>query len=498
MKHVLVLGNQLFAPESSCIEKGDSVFMAEDYGLCTHFRYHKHKLIFFLAAMRHYRDEVREALGANVHYAELDAQSYQQSFEEKLSQYVEEHSVNELHTYQIEDKFFEERIVKWAKRASVRLELYESPMFLISRERFKKYSDSVKKPFMKSFYEQLRREHDVLMSSEGKPLGGKYSFDAENRKKLPKTIVIPEVPLEGASPHIEDVKLLIEELFTEHPGEIDEFWVPVTRKAARLWTQKFIEERFHAFGDYEDAISQKTPFLFHSGVSPLLNIGLITPQELLALITDCDEIPLNSREGLVRQVLGWREFIRGIYQEHSVVQETTNFWQHHRSLGSCWYTATTGMPPLDDAIRKAVRYGYNHHIERLMILSNVMLLCNIDPKEAYRWFMEMYVDSSDWVMGPNVYGMGQFSDGGIFATKPYLCGSNYIRKMSRDYAIGEWCDELDGLYWRFIDENRSFFAKNPRLSAMVGNLDRMDSERRERIFRAGLAFRERVSESPST
>jgi deoxyribodipyrimidine photolyase-related protein len=496
MKHVLVLGNQLFAPESSCIEMGDSVFMAEDYGLCTHFRYHKHKLIFFLAAMRHYRDELRQALGAKVHYAELDAQSYQQSFEEKLSQYVAEHSVDELHTYQIEDKFFEERIMKWAKQACVRLELHESPMFLISRERFKKYADSVKKPFMKSFYEQLRREQNVLMSPEGKPLGGKYSFDAENRKKLPKTIAIPEVSLESASPHIEDVKVLVEKLFAEHPGRVDEFWVPVTRTGARLWTQKFIEERFYAFGDFEDAISQKTPFLFHSGVSPLLNIGLITPQELLELLAPCEEIPLNSREGLVRQVLGWREFIRGIYQEHSVVQETTNFWQHHRTLRSCWYTAKTGMPPLDDAIQKAVRYGYNHHIERLMIISNVMLLCNVDPKEVHRWFMEMYVDSSDWVMGPNVYGMGQFSDGGIFATKPYLCGSNYIRKMSSDYAVGEWCDELDGLYWRFIDENRSFFAKNPRLSAMVGNLDRMDSERKERIFRAGLAFRERVSESP--
>ena len=174
-------------------------------------------------------------------------------------------------------------------------------------------------------------------------------------------------------------------------------------------------------------------------------------------------IPMNSLEGYVRQVIGWREFIRGIYHNFDEVQSKSNFWNHKRKLNENWYTGNTGIPPLDDAIKKANRFGYCHHIERLMIISNIMLLSQIHPQEVFKWFMEMFVDSSDWVMGPNVYGMAQFSDGGIFATKPYICGSNYLLKMS-NYKKGDWCNEVDGLYWGFINNNRDFFAKNPRMS----------------------------------
>lgn len=493
MKHVLILGNQLFPPDVSCVAANDRVFMAEDYGLCTHYRYHKHKLIFFLAAMRHYCDELRHEVGAQVDYVELEAGNRELTFEDKLESFITRHSVQELYLYEIEDKFFESRIQECAEQHSVVLKILPSPMFLVSRLQFEKYNQSVKRPFMKTFYESLRKEHKILMDADGKPLGGKYSFDAENRKKLPKELSIPELRFPEKTSHVKHVSLLVDELFRDHPGESESFWIPVTRDDVNTWITHFVEERFHAFGDYEDAISKQSPFLFHSVISPLLNIGLITPKELLERIVSSEQIPLNSLEGFVRQVLGWREFIRGIYQQYSDVQEQRNFWGHSRKLSACWYSASTGMPPLDDALNKVLRYGYNHHIERLMILSNTMLLCNIDPTEVHRWFMEMYVDSSDWVMGPNVYGMGQFSDGGIFATKPYLCGSNYIRKMSRDYPVGDWCDELDGLYWKFIDDHRDFFSKNPRLGTMIGNLNRMAGERKERIFKAGMAFRDRVS-----
>ncbi|MEM9483465.1 MAG: FAD-binding domain-containing protein, partial [Cyanobacteria bacterium P01_F01_bin.116] len=274
------------------------------------------------------------------------------------------------------------------------------------------------------------------------------------------------------------------------------FWLPTTREQSLAWLEQFLEQRFQNFGAYEDAITSRSDIVYHSVLSPMLNMGLVTPTEVIERATafaEENDIPLNSLEGFVRQIIGWREFIRGIYQNYSERQDTENFFEHHRKLKPCWYDASTGIPPLDDAIQKAVRLGYSHHIERLMIIGNIMLMCAVDPREVHRWFMEMYVDSSDWVMGPNVYGMGQFSDGGIFATKPYICGSNYLLKMS-DYKKGPWCDAIDGLYWQFIDTHRPFFKKNYRMSAIIGNLDRMDVERKTRIYSAADKFRERVTE----
>jgi deoxyribodipyrimidine photolyase-related protein len=224
-------------------------------------------------------------------------------------------------------------------------------------------------------------------------------------------------------------------------------------------------------------------------------MGLITPKELMdqALdYADKNNVHFPSVEGFVRQVIGWREFMRGIYHECDE-KLNVNYFDHSRKMKSCWYDGNTGIPPLDDSIVKADTFGYTHHIERLMILGNIMLLCEIDPKEVYKWFMEMFVDSSDWVMAPNVYGMSQFSDGGIFATKPYIGGANYIRKMSH-YPKGEWEDVVNGLYWRFIDSNQETFAKNPRMSMMVSTLKKMDSVKKKRLFKAADNFISRTTE----
>ncbi|MCI5064672.1 cryptochrome/photolyase family protein [bacterium] len=493
MKYVLVLGNQLFRKRSSCISAGDTIFMAEDYGLCTHFRYHRQKLYFFLAAMRHYRDYLRESPGTTVVYHELaEDPASEPPYEERLREFLEEHEVSTLHVHEIEDKFFEERVKKLCEERSIELVIEPSPMFLVSRGKFNEYLGRVERPFMKTFYEELRRETGYLMAGKS-PIGGQYSFDAENRKRLPKDLEVPEVAESSGAEHTHVVEELVNAVFSDHPGEERHCWLPVTHDGADRWLEKFFDERFKLFGDYEDALAKKTPFLFHSGISALLNIGLLTPEGVLEAAIEREEVPLNSREGFLRQVLGWREFVRGIYQNYSEEQEKRNFWNHTRKLKSCWYDGTTEIPPVDDAIAKAHRYGYNHHIERLMVLSNVMLLTEIDPREVHRWFMEMYVDSSDWVMGPNVYGMAQYSDGGIFATKPYTCGSNYIRKMSTDYGKGDWCDELDGLYWRFIDLHEDFYRSNGRMSQIVGNLERMASDRKERIFAAAERCIERVS-----
>ena len=222
-------------------------------------------------------------------------------------------------------------------------------------------------------------------------------------------------------------------------------------------------------------------------------MGLLTPDEVIQKALDIaklNSIPINSLEGFIRQIIGWREFIRGIYHYKGKEEQNSNFWKHDRKLTTDWYEGTTGITPLDDAIKDCIKYGYTHHIPRLMIICNIMNLSKIDPNEIYKWFMEMFVDSSDWVMVPNVYGMGTFADGGIFATKPYSCGSNYILKMS-NYKKDEWCDIVDGLYWMFMNDNIAFFKSNPRLAILVKSLERMNEDRKQMIFEKANDFIER-------
>ncbi|MEM9111174.1 MAG: cryptochrome/photolyase family protein [Planctomycetota bacterium] len=503
--HLLViLGNQLF-PITHVRKAGVTrVFMAEDAGLCTYVKHHKLKLVLFLSAMRSYADDLREA-GFDVHYVKLDDQAKggnAPSYERKLGDYLDQNKpIDTLVQFEIEDKFFEKRMAAFAGKRGVETKRLPSPMFLTSRQQFAEYLDDAKgKPFMARFYQRQRKRFNLLMDSDGKPTGGQWSFDADNRKRLPKTIAIPETSYAKPTEHVKDVVELINERFSDHPGSLDDpskIWFPTTRRQALAWLRAFLADRFELFGDYEDALSDRGDWLFHSVISPIINLGLITPGEIMertAAFAEEAGTPLNSLEGFVRQIIGWREFIRGIYQNFSEEEEAENTFGHHRSMKPCWLTGETGLPPLDDAIKKALRLGWTHHIERLMVLSNFMNLCEVEPKQAHDWFMTMFVDSSDWVMGPNVYGMGLCSDGGIFSTKPYICGSNYLIKMSDAYKKGEWCDIADGLYWRFIAKNRSFFERNPRMSVMPRSLDKMKADRKEAIFNAAEAFIGHVTE----
>ncbi|TNF28695.1 MAG: cryptochrome/photolyase family protein, partial [Deltaproteobacteria bacterium] len=362
---------------------------------------------------------------------------------------------------------------------------------------FQTYLSKVKKPFMKTFYEGARKKFSILLEKDRKPVGGKWSYDQDNRKKLPKNSEPPTILSIEHDQVTNDVISFVDKNFSNHPGESSDFWIPTTRKESLKWLNHFIKFKLEHFGNYQDAITPRSDFVFHSVLAPMINMGLILPEEVIQKVEEAwrknpDVIPLNSVEGFIRQVLGWREFVRGIYQNFEKEQWETNFWNHKRKLSNHWYQGNTGIPILDDAIKKTIRYSYSHHIERLMILSNLMLLCEIHPHEVFKWFMEMHSDSSDWVMGPNVFGMGQFSDGGIFATKPYTCGSNYYLKMS-DYKKGDWCDVVDGLYWRFIDKHQDFYRSNPRMSMMVKTLEKMDPSRKKTIFQAAEKFIQEVT-----
>ena len=490
MNLFFILGNQLFPSKYLDRFKKDHLFfMAEDYELCTYEKHHKQKILLFLSSMRSHAESLKKDK-FKLEYIKIEDKEFKDDYLKKLKKVIISKKIKEISSFEIEDKFFEKKINQFIKKEKLKWNIIQTPMFLNSREEFKQYLSKSKKPFMATFYKDVRKKSGILMGSDGNPMGGKWSFDEDNRNKLPKNISIPKFPKINETNHTKKLKPIIEKLFKYHPGTTDNFWHATEYNDVIKLLNFFIKEKSNLFGDYEDAVDQKDNILFHSALSPYINLGLITPELIIKKVLDfhkSKKIKLNSLEGYMRQVIGWREFMRGIYQSYSNEMETRNFFNQNKKMKKSWYDGTTGLPPLDYAIKNALNHGWSHHIERLMILSNIMNLCEIKPNVVYKWFMEMFVDSSDWVMVPNVYGMGLFSDGGIFATKPYICGSSYFMKMM-DFKKGDWCNIMDGLYWRFIDRNRKFFLKNPRLSMMVRIFDKMKSDRKKLILPAAEKF----------
>ena len=422
----IVLGNQLFDPLYLKNYKDCKIFMAEDLGLCTYEKHHKLKILHFLSSMRSYNDLLKSK-GFETDYYDCK-NNFSNKYEDKLKKSIKENKSKRVFSFEVEDKPFEKKLNKIVKEIGLERVIVTSPMFLNSRDDFKKYLENKKKPLMANYYKMSRIKFDLLVKDE-KPVGGKWSFDKDNRKKLPQTVKLPKRPVAFETKHTKVLKKFINITFENHPGNTENFWLPTTHKESTVWLDDFLIEKLNLFGDYEDAVSQRDNILFHSALSPLINSGLITPEKIVDRLKKLrTKVNLNSLEGYIRQVIGWREFMRGIYQNYSIEMEKGNFFNHKRKFKKEWYSGETGIPPLDHSIKNALKYGWTHHIERLMVLSSLMNLCEIEPKQVYKWFMEMFIDSSEWVMVPNVYGMGLFSDGGIFATKPYICGSSYYLK----------------------------------------------------------------------
>ena len=475
----IILGNQLFPLEYLKKIKTSKVFMREDLSLCTYQKHHKHKLIMFLSSMRSYRDMLKQN-NINVNYQELNTVQTG-TYKDELIKYIKSNKIKNIRIWKIEDKWFEKEIKSLSKHG-IKITEYESPMFLTNLNEFGEMCPSRKGPKYKmtDFYINQRKKLGLLVK-DGKPVGGKWTYDNENRKKLPKDIDIPNEIEFSKTIHTQEVADIIDKHFPNHHGNCENFNHPTTRNQALKNLNHFIAYKFKDFGDYEDSVDSRSHLWFHSNLSSSLNLGLVTPFDIINKIRDLKDIPINSYEGFLRQIIGWREFMRCIYHYESENIERSNFFAHKRKLADSWYEGNTGLGPLDYSIKSTVKYAYSHHIERLMIQVNLMNLCEIEPKYVYKWFMELYIDSSDWVMTPNVYSMGLFSDGGIMATKPYICGSNYILKMMH-FKKDKWCDIMDGLYWRFIDKNRNYFKKNPRLNMMISLFDKMNKERKKLIL----------------
>ena len=311
-----------------------------------------------------------------------------------------------------------------------------------------------------------------------------------NREKYPKDKEAPKLKTFQKDEIRVNNESYIKDYFKNNPGKIEKFIYPTDFKQAKQWFDDFLVNRFDEFGPYEDAVLKEKSILNHSVLSPLLNSGLISPNYVIEKslhFYEKNNIRLNSCEGFLRQIIGWREFIRGVYIAVGNKERTRNFWNFNRKIPNSFYNGDTGIEPIDDTIKKINNSAYANHIERLMIIGNFMLLCEFEPNEVYKWFMEMFIDSYDWVMVPNVYGMSQFSDSGMMSTKPYISSSNYILKMS-NYKKGDWCKIWDSLFWNFMDKQRDFFIKNPRMRMLVSSFDRMEESKRTSLLKTANEY----------
>ncbi len=465
----VVLPNQLF-PACPVLSEAGAVLLLEHPRFFRAFRFHKKKLVFHRASMKAYAAELAKK-GCPVHYVDQADLTDAESLERLLRSYQPEC----LRLVDPCDVVLGQEFETLAERLGCRLDVLESPQFMCEAATVGTFFKGRKHLSMTRFYRAQRRQFGILMDDD-KPVGGKWSFDAENRRALPRDVKVPRRPKAGFSEYVREASGYVQRHFPDNPGSTEGFFYPVTTAEARRWLKRFLDRRLAQFGPYEGAISTDRPFLFHSLLSPLLNAGLLTPADVIVRtlkFRERHEVPLSSLEGFIRQILGWREFIRAVYLLVGDEQRASNLWCCSNMLPTSFYTARTAMEPVDAVIRRVLDNAFAHHIERLMILGNFMLLCEIHPDEVYRWFMELFIDGYDWVMAPNIYGMSQYADGGRIVTKPYVSSSSYVRKMS-DFPPGAWCDVWDALFWRFVHKHKKVFAANPRMNVMARQLDHMD------------------------
>ncbi len=479
-KAIIIFPHQLFE-ENPALVKGAEVFLVEEYLFFRQYKFHKQKLVFHRASMKFYESYLNEK-GYKVNYIESGSGF---SDVRNLIAKIGKEKFTEVNYCDVADNWLRKRVETACAEHGLKGAEYDSPMFLNTRQYNEEYFKGRKQYFQTDFYVSQRKKYGILLEEGNKPYGGKWSYDAENRKKYPKNKIPPKIKNFEENEFTREAREYVQKNFAENYGDINGgITFPVTFEDSRKWFKEFLNERFEEFGIYEDAIVEKENLLNHSGISPMLNAGLITPEYLVKETVKFFEkknIPLNSVEGFIRQIIGWREFIRAVYELKGTEERTRNFWKFKRRMPESFWSGTTGIEPVDAVIKKVLRTGYCHHIERLMVLGNFMALCEFHPDDVYKWFMEMFIDAYDWVMVPNVYGMSQFADGGIMSTKPYISGSNYLMKMS-DFRKGEWQEVWDALFWNFMNNHREFFQKNPRMGMLIKTFDKMPNEKREKLI----------------
>lgn len=474
----LVYPHQLFEAHLDA-DPATRFVLVEDDLLLRQYRFHAHKLVLHRASMARFARRLRGA-GFEVEVIASDAG---RSTQHRLSELVRAHRPSRVTVYDVVDDWLARSIGRSLSQGGYRLrreDVLESPGFLTSRADLTTWF-AEHPAQMQHFYAWQRRRLGILVS-DGVPVGGRWSFDTDNRKRLPRGHTPPTTPLR--TERTADIHRAIDWVsthFPDAPGDPTTFGWPTSHDEARAHLDLFIDERLATFGPYEDAVSAIHPHLYHSLLTPMLNIGLLTPAEVVDAVLDAAgrrEIPLASLEGFVRQVIGWREYMRATYHLYGASMRTSNHLGHDRDLPAGWWDATTGLDPVDLVIERVLQTGYAHHIERLMVLGNALCLLRVAPTQVYQWFMALFIDAYDWVMVPNVYAMSQFAVAEAMTTKPYVSGSNYLRTMS-DIPRGDWCDDWDGLFWTFVHDHRAVFEANPRARPMTRMWDGFDGGRRQ-------------------
>ena len=478
----------------------DVILIVETIEEFTYVKHHKKKIVFIISAMRHFALEM-EAKGYKVIYVKLDDAMNTGSIAGEIERHVKAYQIKRtLITWPCEY-----RILEKLKKLSLQfnLEILEDTRFLASLEEFNSWANSRKELRMEFFYRQMRQKHNILIE-DSKPIGGKWNYDAENRKFPKGQITIPKHYQEEPDPISLEVIKLVETHFADHFGDIFPFYLSVTRKGALLALELFIETKLKFFGDYQDAMIQNEPWMYHSHISFYLNIGLLEPLECIIKAQEAfkrDNISLNAVEGFIRQILGWREYIRGIYWLKMPAYKEMNFLNATKNLPEFYWTANTKMNCLKQCVTETKQNAYAHHIQRLMVLGNFALLIGISPAQINEWFLIVYADAHEWVELPNVTGMILFADGGYLGSKPYAASGSYINKMSDyckncEYKVedknGESACPFNYLYWDFLIRNHDKLKSNMRLAISYATIAKMDQTKIDAITYDSEKFLENI------
>jgi len=501
----IVLGDQLSANLSALADLDavhDVVLMMEVADEGTYVRHHKQKIVLVLSAMRHFAAELR-ARGIAVDYVALDDPANTGALTSEIVRAVERHRPTRI----VATEPGEWRVLKmaegWGQATGCPLELLADDRFFASRARFAQWAKGRRGWRMEHFYREMRRAHAILMDGD-EPVGGDWNFDAENRKKLPASVATPSRLRFAPDAVTRDVMALVERYFSDHFGTLDEFGWPVTRADALQALDDFVTKALPHFGDYQDAMRAGATFLFHSLIAPALNLGLLSPYEICAAAEAAYRAgltPLNAVEGFVRQILGWREYVRGVYWTLMPDYADMNALEATRELPDFYWTGKTSMRCLAQAIDQTKRFAYSHHIQRLMVTGNFALLAGIAPREIERWYLAVYADAYEWVEMPNTLGMAVFADGGKMASKPYAASGAYIDRMSdfcRDCAYdvkqktGAKACPFNYLYWAFLIRQKKRLAGNPRMAMPYRTLAAWPPERQDAIVAEAEDFLDRL------
>ena len=502
---VLVLGDQLnfhSAAFEGFDRSRDLVWMAEVAGEATHVLSHKARIVFFLSAMRHFAKEVRDEK-YRLEYRKLDAKDNQASLGSELRAAIKKYKPERVIAVEAGEYRVEELLTRAAAEAKVPLEWRPDLHFYCSRTEFKRWANEHKQLRMEFFYREMRRRTGVLME-RGQPTG-RWNFDTENRKSFGRSGPGSSLPKPRSFPPdaiTRDVIALVNRQFAKHPGTLEQFDLPVTATQAHDALDDFIQNRLPQFGAYQDAMWQSEPFLYHSRLSAAMNLKLLDPRVVVGAVEEAyhhGEAPLAAAEGYIRQILGWREYVRGVYWTYMPEFRERNALGAEQKLPDLYWDGKTDMNCLKQAVGQTLEYGYAHHIQRLMVTGLFSLLFGVHPVEVHKWYLAIYWDAVEWVELPNTTGMSQYADGGVMASKPYIASGKYINRMSNycagcryqpDEAVGESACPFTTLYWDFLMKHEKMLSENQRTRMQVRNLARMTEERKADIRRQARALRQ--------